>query len=230
MSPATTAAAPAKSSVRSSFSTDGDVVFGGRKAMRSPTLLQCATTNPASPPPSARSTLSVNSCERSLARLTPNARRTAISRRRRNARAKSRFATFAQAISSTTIATPPSHAATFAKPEAFGPRSLRIEPIIARGRSSASGGIRDDSTRSASVLFTNAWVRSALAAASLTPGFRRAIMSIQPQWYVVHQVASFTMNPARTWASPKVLIGMKYAGCWFGQSPTNPGAATPMTW
>ena len=49
----------------------------------------------------------------------------------------------------------------------------------------------------------NACVRSALAAVSLTPGFVRAIMSIHPQWYVVHQVSSFFRNPPpRACAAP----------------------------
>src|SRR5205823_13851137 len=128
------------------------------------------------------------------ARLTPNANRTAISRRRRRARAKKRFATFAQAMSSTTSATPPSQDATLAKPDAFGPRSLKMEPMKARGRVTVNGGARGDPTRSASELLTNAWVRSAFAAASLTPGLVRTIMSIQPQWYVVHQVSFWRLR------------------------------------
>ena len=72
-------------------------------------------------------------------RLTPSAMRTAISRRRRSARASSRFATFAQAMSSTIAATPTSHVATLASLPAFGPRSASTGPAKARGLAMANG-------------------------------------------------------------------------------------------
>ena len=61
----------------------------------------------------ASSRLSMSSCEISRTRLTPSAMRTAISRRRLNARARRRLPTFAHAMSRTIDATPSSHAATF---------------------------------------------------------------------------------------------------------------------
>jgi len=65
----------------------------------------------------------------------------AISRRRRSARASSRLATFAQAMSRTISATPLIHVATFAKLDSLGPRSLSTEATMPRGRASASGVI-----------------------------------------------------------------------------------------
>jgi len=81
----------------------------------------------------------VKSCDNRRVRLTPSARRTAISRRRRSARASSRFATFAHAMSRTINATPLIHVATLAKLDSFGPRSLRTEATMPRGRASATG-------------------------------------------------------------------------------------------
>ncbi len=78
----------------------------------------------ASPPSTATTTLSVRSCATRRLRLTPNAMRTAISRRRRMPRAISRLATFAHAMSSTMTDTPASHVATVALSDAFGPRSI----------------------------------------------------------------------------------------------------------
>ena len=62
---------------------------------------QTATSRPSAPPTAASSTLSVSSCRTRRARPAPSARRIAISRWRTDERASSRFATFAQAISST---------------------------------------------------------------------------------------------------------------------------------
>ena len=58
------------------------------------------------PPATASSTLSVSSCRTMRPRLAPRAARTAISRWRASARESSRFATFAQAISSTNATAP----------------------------------------------------------------------------------------------------------------------------
>ena len=60
-----------------------------------------ATSSPSAPPTAASSTLSVSSCRTRRARPAPSARRIAISRCRTDERASSRFATFAQAMSST---------------------------------------------------------------------------------------------------------------------------------
>src|SRR4029077_6373888 len=89
-------------------------------------------------------------------------------------------------------------------------------------------GIRGEPTRSASMLLRNACVTSAFAFVSLTPGFVRAIMSIHPQWYVVHQDSSFKNPPRAACEAPYAVIGMKYAGGSLGQRPTKPGADTPM--
>ena len=59
-----------------------------------------ATTSPAIPPPTASKTLSVRACA-TICRRAPTARRTAACPRRATARASSRLATLAQAISST---------------------------------------------------------------------------------------------------------------------------------
>ena len=61
---------------------------------------------PAAAPISAINRLSVRSCRAMRARLAPSAMRTAISWRRVAARIKSRFATLAQAISSTNATAP----------------------------------------------------------------------------------------------------------------------------
>ena len=68
--------------------------------------------------------------------------RTAISRRRLNARARSRLPTFAQAMSSTIDATPRSHAATFVSADGDGPRSSSTEPTTARGFATSIGVVR----------------------------------------------------------------------------------------
>ena len=60
-----------------------------------------ATASPRSAPSVDSSKLSVSSCRMTRPRAAPSATRIAISRRRTAARASSRFATFAQAISST---------------------------------------------------------------------------------------------------------------------------------
>ena len=60
-----------------------------------------ATTSPASPPAIARSIDSASSCATMCLRPAPIERRTAISVARAAARPRSRFATFAQQISST---------------------------------------------------------------------------------------------------------------------------------
>ena len=110
-----------------------------RNCARSTAPPHSATTTPAKPPSTARSTLSVKSCDKSRARLTPSASRIAISRRRLSARASSRFATLAQAMSSTINATPLIHVATFAKLDSLGPRSLSTDATKARGRAISAG-------------------------------------------------------------------------------------------
>ena len=82
---------------------------------------------------------SVSSWLNSRARLTPSAMRTAISRRRRMVRARTRLATFAQAMRSTMNVTPLSHVATRVTLDGSGPRSANTDAATARGRSSSSG-------------------------------------------------------------------------------------------
>jgi hypothetical protein len=67
---------------------------------------QTATPAPAAPPSIPRTRLSVSNCATSWRRLAPRAARTATSRRRACPRASSRFATFAQAMSSTSVTAP----------------------------------------------------------------------------------------------------------------------------
>ena len=64
-------------------------------------MLHNAAMTPTMPPIAESTRLSISSCARSLARLAPIAVRTAISFCREAARASSRFATFADAMSST---------------------------------------------------------------------------------------------------------------------------------
>ena len=64
---------------------------------------QKATPAPAAPPSMPRTRLSVSNCAISWRRLAPRAARTATSRPRACPRASSRFATFAQAMSSTSV-------------------------------------------------------------------------------------------------------------------------------
>ena len=67
---------------------------------------QKATPAPAAPPSIPRTRLSVSNCAISWRRLAPRAARTATSRPRACPRASSRFATFAQAMSSTSVTEP----------------------------------------------------------------------------------------------------------------------------
>ncbi len=75
-------------------------------AATSASMPQRATRTPSAPPMAESSRLSVSSCLMSRARPAPSARRTAISRDRAEARASSRLAMFAQAISSTNATAP----------------------------------------------------------------------------------------------------------------------------
>ena len=68
-------------------------------------LPQKAKSTPTAPPNAASNTLSVSSCRTSRHRPAPTASRTLISAPRKAARASSRFATLAHAISSTSATT-----------------------------------------------------------------------------------------------------------------------------
>ncbi len=80
--------------------------LGSRDWIRS--SVQRATTSPATAPSAASSSDSVSSCPMSCQRLAPIDTRTAISLARAAARASSRLAMLAQAISSTNAVTPSS--------------------------------------------------------------------------------------------------------------------------
>ena len=73
---------------------------------RARSLVHQANATPAAPPNSASRLLSVSICCTRRLRLAPSVRRTAVSRWRVAALASRRLATLAQAISSTTPATP----------------------------------------------------------------------------------------------------------------------------
>ena len=89
------------------------------------------TARAANPPSNASSVHSTSSSRTRRARVTPSACRIAISRRRTAPRAKSRLATLAQAISSTTATTPISRNTTGA--------SMAPPPSRHTGTSSARG-------------------------------------------------------------------------------------------
>ena len=72
-------------------------------------------------------------------RLTPNASRSATSRRRRTERASSRLATLAQATSSTMTATPLTQLATLVTVLCVGPRSACTGPATATGWAISAG-------------------------------------------------------------------------------------------
>ena len=99
-----------------------------------------ANTTPVMPPNVARRRLSVSSCANSRLRATPSATRSAISRRRRSARASIKLATFAQAMSSTIADTPLIHVTMRASRPAAGPRSSCIGAASAWGRAAANWG------------------------------------------------------------------------------------------
>ena len=111
------------------------------KELRSTAPPHSAISTPAAPPMPASRTLSKNSCDMRRIRLTPSASRTAISRRRRSARARSRLATLAHAMSRTISATPLTQVVTLANADSAGPRSVRTDAASARGRSPCRGDI-----------------------------------------------------------------------------------------
>src|ERR1019366_2750223 len=203
--------------VRASPNTLAGADFGMNAARRNAPPA-CATTSPATPPSAPSRMLSVRSCVTSRRPLMPSARRTAISRLRLSARASRRFATLAQAMSSTMSATPLIQVATFASWLVFGPRWDRIDAASARGFAISIGVWRGSLATSTAKLRLYAFVRSALAAWSLTPGFRIAIVCDQVQWYVVHQVSPFWLNAI---VLAYELTGMYAIGGWSGHRPAN---------
>src|SRR5207302_1388413 len=75
----------------------------------------------------------------------------------------------------------------------------------------------------AAELRRKALVRSALAAATLTPAFRCTSMDAHIQWYVVHH-----LSRGGRWALAWLVMGMNATGRCTGHSPANPSGATPM--
>ena len=118
---------------------------------------------PATPPASESSTLSVSSCRMMRPRPAPMAARIAISRRRPTARASSRFATLAQAISSTKLTAP---TRTRREERTLLTRASRIGSTLkAWFFPNAFGYFRRKSSAESFSL--------ALAWARVTPGFKR---------------------------------------------------------
>jgi hypothetical protein len=66
---------------------------------------------------------------------------------------------------------------------------------MALGLITLSGGVPDCSMRWDAMLWRNALVTSAFAAAMDTPGFRLAIGDIHPQLYVSHQLRPLALIP-----------------------------------
>ena len=139
-----------------------------------------AMTSPSSPPTAASSTLSTSSCPTMRPRLAPRARRTAISFWRAVARAISRLATLAHAISSTPATMPSSSQSGCDSCWRIGER-----PCAAGSRSTCP--FRNCSRvyavvfaeRRRRALPARGWpwkygCRAAFACSSVTPGFSRA--------------------------------------------------------
>ena len=185
-----------------------------------------ATTRPAKPPPSASRTLSASACAMICRREAPMAKRTAVWPRRATARARSRFATLAHAVSSTSPQTAskisrlrPYSSFITATPAPAGTTlitclgSVRMTSAIQLAGYPESYCIHRRSTP----------VRRGPIPAIEAPGRRRPIMR----------------SHAETgWLSSAALPSI-IGSCWTGSqisggslrsvSPKNPGGATPMT-
>ncbi len=117
------------SGVKSTITASGALATSRSPATRT---AHAAPASPSAPPIAASTRLSINSCRTSRPRLAPNASRTEISRPRVVARASSRFATFAQAMSSTSPTTPNNAAvppATDVRSSAFTPRTWSVRSV-----------------------------------------------------------------------------------------------------
>ena len=89
---------------------------------------QSVMSRAATAPSTASTALSARSCRASRPRSAPSARRTAISRLRCTARASSRLATLAHAMSSTSPHVAASQTESFASLVTLGPRASWTEP------------------------------------------------------------------------------------------------------
>ena len=119
---------------RSAPRTAAGTFAGARRTITSSDT--AASARPAAAPAAARTRLSVRSCRASRARLAPRAVRTAISELRRVARIRSRFATFAHAISVTSPTAPSSISSagrTSPTRVSASGRTTAVEPPFVRG-------------------------------------------------------------------------------------------------
>ena len=152
----------------------GRAPAGGGAALKPPMIAQASRT-PATPPSRDNRTLSVSSWRMRRARLAPRASRTAISRRRAAALDSSRFAIFAQAISSTAPTAPPSRKAT----ERICCRWAAFASSMGRVVTWSTGaGCEDPCARCRRYSAITA-SRSAAACAALTPRWRWPTPKIQ---------------------------------------------------
>ena len=78
-------------------------------------------------------------------------------------------------------ATPVTHSAVRASRLGSGPAPSFMAPAMALGFAISTGVVVGSISRSAFQLRTYAWLRSLDACSTVTPGFRRAIISSQPQ-------------------------------------------------
>ena len=137
--PAMSAAAAVTTPTRQSKTGAAKCVLGIKRVRRR-TPPHSAAKLATAPATSASNAASVISIAASRARDIPRARRTAISRRRRAARASSRFVTLAQAMRSTTTATPLNRSAiALSWSGVHGPRALMIDPSSAVSKLSVGG-------------------------------------------------------------------------------------------
>ena len=131
--------------------------------LRSRRTPHTASASPSAPPPSASTRLSVNNCRMRRRRPAPKAPRMAISLSRVAARARSRLARLAQAISNSTPTAPSRISSTGrmrpANISAMGNRIVPVPALVAGYCFSRRAAITAISAR--------AW-------ATVTPGFKRA--------------------------------------------------------
>ena len=179
----------------------------GAKAIKAGTP-QTASKTPDAPPARATSALSVSNCRISRQRPAPRAARTAISSCLPDARARSRLATFAHAISSTNPTAPAkitSDARMLATKSSFRGRTCATQPFL-----SSPGARKSWCARVSS---------SACASWRETPGFNRPTTGLLNELCEsirtasgVHACASYGkpkpggMMPMTLWPTPSSFI------------------------
>lgn len=183
----------------------------GKRSVRRSFPPHAAAMSAAPPAAAASSTLSVTSNRMSRTREMPSASRTAISRRRVMARARSRFTTLAMAMSRTSSATPPRRAAMrISCAGAWGPRARMIEPSSATASESAGTG-SSSGRRRTSVRWPSSWRTD-------TPGRGRT-----STW------KPFRFLSSHHWLRPSPHIAKgSHTSTASRSTPVNPGGATPM--